>query len=481
MTTARKLMAGAAWSYGAQFLTVVAQFAYAAITSRALGADGFGAYSVALAASGLVSLLAMSGLGQSMSRMVVLDKSRIRALVSYSLILGLAAGALLLFVAPLWAQLWGVEEATEPIRWLAVSTSLSPLFGLATGLMARSGKFRSLAIVTLCSNLAGMFLGAAAVLAWKTSSSLIVSAAIAQMLTLICALLLTDKLLFGLAPLRHGHAEIGYSGRLASTGFLSYITGNLLKFSMTKGISADSLGYWNRAEVLTLVPMQQVQGAIIRAVSPEFRHDIGVSTRARVVWTDMLILVSWASFSLAAVACVAVPPIVPVLFGSGWEIAASITGPLAVVGAFQILSTLLATAVEALGRFRWIVMTELLLITVQVIGAIFVFFLHDIWIAVVTLIVTNVVRHGWHVWLLGRSGYLNVSRLMRNYAASAAFATFLAVWIWYALQVLTSDDQVSLLWLFVVMICVVGVGVRLRNRVPVVVIAQKYGLFGERP
>lgn len=480
MTTARKLLAGAAWSYGAQFITVVAQFVYAAVTSRAVGAAGFGAYSVALAASGLVSLLVMAGLGQSVSRMVDLEKGRLVALVTYAILLGGGAGALLLLVAPWWSWLWGVQSATEPIRWLAISTSISPLFALATGLMARLGKFRQLAVITLCCNLAGMIVGTAAVLTWKSSSSLIVSAALAQILTFACAMFATDRHLFGVGPLRHGRAEIGYSGKLASTSVLSYTTGNLIKFSMAKGIDAASLGFWNRAEVLTLVPMQQVQGAIIRAVSPEFRHDVSESTRARIVWTDLLIVVAWLSLPIGGVAYVVIPPLVPILFGNGWELAASVSGPLAVAGALQILSTLLATAVEALGRFRWILSTETLLIAVQVIFAVYVLLKHDIWFAVCALLATNVVRHGWHIWLLARRGYLDARRLLVNYAIAAVFAGALAAGVWFVLQLMTFRDvPVALL---IGSLLVAGAAIwacfRLRNRLPVVAIARRYGLVG---
>lgn len=479
MSTARRLIMGASWVYGAQVLTVALQFIYAAVTSRAVSPSGFGAYAIALAVTGLVSLLATGGLGQTVSRMIELDRRRIRALVTYALLLGATAGSVLLLSAPLWAWLWGVEASSEPIRWLSVSSSLSPLLGLATGLMARTGQFRRLAIITLVSNLSGMAIGAFAVVAWHSASSLVVSAAVAQLLTLVGAMFSTDRQLFGVGPLRNGQSDIGFSGKLASTSMLSYLTGNIVKFTMVRGIDAASLGHWNRAEVLTSIPMQQIQGALIRAVYPEFRHDIDESSRAKIVWTDMLILVAWVALTLSSIALVVVPPVVPILFGAGWEVAAAVAGPLAVIGGLQILSTLLASAVEALGRFRWIVSTEFILITLQVLAAILVLLTHNIWIAVLALIITNIVRHGWHVFLLGKHGYLDIPRLVKHYFIAAGFSAYIALTLWGALQFLSLTYLSNIYWFFAIFCLLVPLGVCFfaRKTLPALVVARKYGLL----
>lgn len=465
--------------YGSQLVTVAFQFLYAAVSSRAVSPSGFGAYAIALAVTGLVSLLATGGLGQTVSRMIEIDRQRLRALVTYALLLGAIAGSVLLLSAPVWAWLWGVEASSEPIRWLAINSCISPLLGLATGLMARTGKFRRLAVITLLSNLLGMAIGVVAVLTWHSASSLVVSAAVAQSLTLVGVMFSTEGQLLGIAPLRHGQSDIGYSGRLASTSMLAYLTGNIVKFTMVRGIDAASLGHWNRAEVLTSIPMQQIQGALIRAVYPEFRHDINDSSRARIVWTDMLILVAWAALTISAVALVVIPPIVPILFGGGWEVAASVAGPLALIGGLQILSTLLASAVEALGRFRWIVSTELILIVVQIIAAVLVLLSHSIWMAVIALVITNVVRHGWHIFLLGKHQYLDVPRLLRHYFVALLFAACVALTLWGALQFISLTYQSPTYWLLVSLCLLVPTSIcyGMRKKLPAVVVARRYGLL----
>lgn len=411
--------------------------------------------------------------------MVDLEEERLRSLVTYALILGVSGGTFLYLTAPMWASLWGVESATEPIRWLAIGSAISPFLGLSTGLMARTGKFRALALITVTSNIIGMAAGAAAVIVWESASALVVSNALAQLLIVVGSLLSTDRQLLGMSRLRRGNEDIGYSGKLMLANILSYLTGNITKVSMTRGIDASSLGFWNRAEVLSSIPFQQVQSALIRAAYPEFRHDIADSTRARAVWTDMLVLVAWIALTLCAGVYVFVPPLVPIIFGEGWNVAATLVGPLAVVGALQIVTTLLASAIEALGKFRWIWSTDVILIGLQVAAAVLIFVYRDIYIAVAALVLTNLVRHGWQVWLAGRSGYLNVPRLLAQYAYAAAFAGGLGAAAWLALWCFRVADAQPGSWMvgLAISVSTCAVIAVCRERFPAVVLARKYGFL----
>jgi O-antigen/teichoic acid export membrane protein len=480
--TGRRLLAGATWIYGAQLLTVAAQFGYAATTSRLVSPGGFGAYAVALSVTGLVALLAMGGLGQTVARMVDPQRERLRALVTYALLLGLVAGAAIYLTAPLWAWLWGVPSALEPIRWMAINGIVSPLLGLGTGLMARTGKFRRLALITVTSNVTGMLVGAVAVLTWRSAGSLVVSSSIAQILTLIGTLMATEGQLLGLGRPRRGQGDIAFSGKITLASFLSYLTGNITKLSMARGIEAASLGYWNRAEVLTSIPFQQVQTALIRAIYPEFRHDIAGSDRAKEVWTDMLVLAASIALGLSAIVAVLVPPLIPIIFGEGWDTAAALAAPLAIVGGLQLVSTLLASAVEALGRFRWIWSTDAILIILQVCAAILIFAYKNITVAVIALLLTNVVRHAWHVWLAGKSGYLDVRRLLLAYSGIIVSSVGMGAATWLLLHwvIAAVREPIYILWTsaLIASLCLFGYGIR--ERMPVLIIARKYGLMRRR-
>ncbi|MGY3564828.1 O-antigen/teichoic acid export membrane protein [Sinomonas sp. RB5] len=471
-----RIFTGAAWTYASQLATVIIQFAYAAVTSRAVSPEGFGQYAIGLTVVGLVSLLSSGGLGQSIARMQVIEAQRVKSLVTYALMLGCVGSMFLYLTAGLWATIWGSQSAVHPLELLAISSFISPLLGLANGLMTRLGKFRKLAVVTLVSNIGGMLFGALAVVTLHSSTSLVVSPITAQLLALIGCLLSTDRLLLGFGRLGHTKGDLSYSWRVIATSVLTYFSGNIVKFAMARAIAPATLGHWNRAEAITLVPLQQLQSAIISAVFPEFRHDVDNATRARTVWTDLFTIVAWFALPISACGAVVIPSLLPIIFGSQWHEAALLAAPLSLAGGIQILATLLASAIGALARFRWLWSTELILIVLQAITALSVFFFHEVWIASSALVLAYLTRHLWQLHLAGKEGYLALGKLFRQYLLAALFAMVMSsasgleIWV---ISIAETPFTVAL----AVMIPTAFIGgcYLVRNLLPPVLLARKYG------
>lgn len=463
-----------------QILTVVAQFAYAAVTSRLVGPEGFGAYAVALAVSGLVSLLATGGLGQAVARMEDLQRTRLRALVSFSLLLGLVAAGFVWLTAPVWGSLWGDAQSTEVIRLLSVSLLISPLVAVGTNLMRRQGSFRNLALITLAANLFGMLIGTFFVVEYSSAMSLTASAILAQLLLLVGILLMTGGDMLGVARLRNAREELGFSARLIGIKFVEYLIGNITKFSVTRWIGSSYFGHWNRADTLATIPFQQFQGAIIQAIGPEFRHDINRSHRAYSVWTDLLIMVSWIVLPASAVAASVLPPMVPIIFGPGWTMTATLVIPLAISAGFQTLSIVLATAIESIGKFKWMWSTSILLLAIQIIGAVAIFVYGDIGIAMACLVLTQVSRHCMHLFLCTKHGYIELPRILKQYGLVVILMIIIGAIGWFcfydpfgimsfaltiAIYVMSGSIAVIVAW-------------RFRIKLPPYQIALNYGLIG---
>jgi len=481
VSQAKTLLSGAAWMYGAQLLTVVLQFLYAAATSRIIDAVGFGSYAISLSVSGLLSLLAIGGLAQAVARMDVLAPERLQGLVTYATVLGIAAASIMWFTAPLWGILWGDDGAISIVRWLAISTGTAPLAAIGGGLLRRQARFKELAILVLGSNIGGMVLGVAAVVAFRTPDALVVSPIAAQSGLLIGSLAISGRSLFGFARINRKSADIAYVAQLVPSRFAEYLVGNITRFSTSRWVGVDALGFWNRGDVVTSIPFQQVQTAIIQAVSPEFRHDISNSPRAHRVWTDMLILICWLALPLAALAAIVVPFLIPVLFGPGWELTGQLVPWLAIAAGLQMIATVLSSAIEILGRMKWIWSTIVTLIAIQLAGALALFVFQNLIVAMICLVVTQLVRHAINIWQCGRIGYLNVRRVNSGYLGAAVFSTVLAACTWVACAMLRESLATGQLqWgigAALVVGAVAGLLVRFRAKLPPVQIASDYGIF----
>lgn len=479
MSRSRILLAGASWTYGAQLITVLAQFAYAAFTSRIVSPNGFGAYGVALTVSAFVTLLANGGLSQTVGRIIQLDALVLRALTLYGVILGLSGAAFLYLTAGFWAAFWNTPKATSPIEWLSISALLGPCLGLASGLMRRMGKFLQLAAVTVVANIVGMIIGAAAVATWSTPSTLLVSLLVSQVIIVAACFAMTGPLLRGFSGLRHARESLGFSWKLTLSIALSYVIGNTGSWTAVNVFGASVLGQWNRADVVTFVPFQQIQAAMVQVIYPEFRHDIVNPTRAHEAWPDLLALVAWVTVPAGAVGAVVIPHLVPIFFGPGWGLAAVLTVPLALIGGLQSVVAMLQSAVEALAKFRWIWGTQLVLLATSVVAALLAYFTHELapifWGIGLGLAMT----HAIHVILCMSSGYLSPRKLFRNYMEVAMGALIAATVAFAGVTVIALNNHLPWLWVpyVIAVTAVLVVAWRKRSALPPIRIARAYGLL----
>ncbi|RIX26093.1 oligosaccharide flippase family protein [Amnibacterium setariae] len=473
--SARRLASGAAWTYGSQLVGVVAQFGYAAVTSRLVGPEQFGIYAITLAITALVTLLATGGLGQTVGRLQEVLPSTVHALCTLALLLGLASAAVLGLAAPLWAGLWSTPEATPAVAVMAISAFTAPFYGLVTGLVRRLGHFRLLAAQQLIGTLAGMGAGVVAVLLSRTDISLLVSPIVAQLLTtVLCAW--TSRRHLGLGRLGGAVAELSFSAKLTVASVLSYGVGNVTRIVATGALGPSAIGYWNRAEVISIIPFQQVQTALIQTIYPEFRHDREGTERARRVWTDLLVITGWGLMVVAAVGALAVPALVTVLLGPQWSAARVLVPILMFAGAVQAVGTILAAAIEAVGRFAWVWSTQIALLVLQGLLAVAIVLTHSLVVAVAGILVTSVVRQVWQGVLCTRKGYLDGRRLLASSAAAAA----VCVGTWAVLATILLWVGPTLLNTAICLVAVVGVALLARKRIaalPVVRLMAGYGLL----
>lgn len=468
--------------YGAQLATITAQLIYAAITSRFVSDTGFGAYAIALTVSSVIGLFANGGLGQTVARMQTLDRDTLRSLLTFAVILGLFAAGLLLATAEFWAWLWGASDAATPIRWCAVGAFVAPGLGLSTGLLLREGRFRSLAIATLVTNIFGFALGAIVVLAFRSGASLLASALTAQVALAITVFVLSRGRLLGLTSLRAARAHLMFSWQVTAQNLGSWLSGSVGSWTISRVFAPAILGQWNRGDVLTTIPFQQVQNAMVQAVYPEFRHDIDGPTRARHVWPDLLGLVAWLALPLAGAAAVVAPALIPVLFGAGWGLAATFSSALSVIAATRMVRVLLGTAVEALGRYIWMwagIAIEFAFVAGGALGA---GVAHNFWLVLLGIGAGIVAAHIAHILLCWRAGYLDARVLLGHYAGALAGGLAAAGISWLIVVAITQAQAMPFIVILaaIALLVVVGGAWQWGHLLPPVRLAKKYGLLPRR-
>jgi O-antigen/teichoic acid export membrane protein len=414
-----------AWTLGAQIATALIQFGYAAITSRLVPDTGFGAVAVAMSLLALVTLIAQGGLGQATARTPELHPGKLSFLVLVSIGLGIAAALLLVVLARPWAGLWDAPESVNPARLIGVTAFLAPLSGLLLGVQRRLGGFRTLAVSMIATSVSGMAIGVVAVILAPGPMTLLVSPISASILLTIVSLIVTRRHWWARPDAAAAQADLAFAWRILGITMLAYLSLNTGKWSVSRWVGTDALGQWNRADVLTTVPIEQGTRALTQAVYPELRHDIGVQSRTRQAWTDYLLLTSWVCFPVAATLAGAAPFAIATLFGPGWALAASIAPLGAIQYGIYAVESALANALESVGLFRLRVWTAIASFAVIAAGAATTK-VTGLWaVALASMIAASILQHVLQVVFSARLGAINGGALAKGYLNSLAVSAVL--------------------------------------------------------
>lgn len=478
VSEARSAAMGAAWLYGSQVGILVIQVFYAAVTARLLSDDQFGAYGVALSVAALFTLLANGGTAQSVARMDVLDRRRLAGFTIYASVCGSVFATIVLVTASIWSAAWGVQSATGSIRVLAISAFLAPILGIFLGIARQKGEFRLLALTGLATNLFSMAVGLVVVVSSRATEALLVSPVGAQIgLATVLALRFRREVFVrpSFASIRD---DLRFSGAVNISSFVSYFSGNVGRWATTVSAGPGALGQWNRAEVLTVVPLQQFQTALISSVYPLVGKRGADPGAVRSSITDILVLAAWITIPALSVFAAVVPWLALAVFGGDWSIAASITPILAIIGGVQIIVILLASCVEAVGRFNWVWASLASAVLVQGGAAAWVLVSGQWTVSVWATGFALCCQHTVQILLARRSGFLDAGRLLKEYSIVSSLSAG-----GYLLLVALSN--VDTVWVRLSLYCllalafVTGLWIQ-RLALPPLVIADRYNLLPKR-
>jgi O-antigen/teichoic acid export membrane protein len=482
MADARGIARGAIWNYSAQIATVLAQLAYAAVTSRLLVPHDFGVFAAATASVALVNLVSLAGLPQVIGRMTDLSNDRLVGLLAYAGVIGIVAGGISFFGAPLWAAIWGQPESIPVLHLLALTSLLTPFVALGNGLSLRLGLFKKLAGATVAANVGGMAVGVLFVVWFRDAESL-AAAQILSLLAVASIVLFRERSHFrGRFSLRTTMQDVGYSTKTLVSALLTYSAGTVGKVSVSQSVGSAALGNWNRADAITTNPFFLLGSAISQAVYPEFRHDIEDRTRTQRLWSDLLGVLGWVCVPLGVLVAVLAPIAVTILLGDGWGLAAQYASILAIIGCLQPVVFLLVSGFEALGKFSWVWSGYIISLVVNVASAVVAIVQRDVWPVFIGTLVSFAIMHTVQLVLARGERLVSVRTVLRHYAEIAAFSLGLGAVLFTLVHAPVVLAISPLLFGGVLLAALVAVVVLVRKResFPPVRLARRYGLLKGR-
>ncbi len=322
---AHQILAGLGWSAAATAVNAVCQVVFLAVLARLLDPAAFGLMAMATIALRFASFFSQLGLAQALIQRPQIDARDTTAAAMLAVAIGATLYALMLLTAPLFAAGFHAPELVPLIAVLGLSLLLGPVGGLPLALLRRQAQFRSVNMIEVASYVVGY--GAVGIACASRGLGVwsLVAASLSQQF-LLTALGLTAVRYpltwpvprASFAPLWH------YGARQSTVGFLEFLTANVETLFIGRSLGQGALGLFNRAIVLTNLPVEQGVTAINKVLFPALAGMQGDRARLADGFQMLLLAIGLLSVALACGMAAAAPDVVALLLGPRWAAAAPI-------------------------------------------------------------------------------------------------------------------------------------------------------------
>jgi O-antigen/teichoic acid export membrane protein len=364
---------GAAVTFGGQLVRIVVQLAGIVLLARLLSPADYGVTAMVLAIIGVGEILRDFGLSSAAIQARTLSAGQRSNLFWINVGIGAVLTALVAAVAVPISAFYGDE------RLILVTLALAPTFllnGIATQFRAhlnRGFRFGQLVLVEIFAQ--AVALGIALMLAvWGWGYWALVAQQVLQVLLQVVLL----PFVAGWWPSLPRRGEemrplLTFGGGLVGSQLLVYASRNVDSLIIGRLFGAASLGYYNRAFQLMLLPLNQINAPSSRVALPTLsRLQDDPKRYGEFIAFGQIILLNIVSFILA-ISIAQAPAIISIALGDQWAPSVALFQILAIAGFFQAAAYATYWVSLSLGlttRFFWYTLgTRPVFIGIVLVGA----------------------------------------------------------------------------------------------------------------
>jgi len=348
---AQRAARGVATVAGGRLAIQVAQFASSLVLARLLLPSQYGLAAIAWTVTGFAFLFNDLGLSSWLvqtPRITARDASTAFWINGAA---GVALTVLLLVLAGPLASLFGHPALAPLLRIASIAFTIS-MTAVPNALLERRLEFTKVAGIDMASQVVGFTVTVVCAILGLGAASLVVGPVAATGLASAGSLIFARWLPTARPSRASARNLLGFGGHLAGFNVVSFWALNLDNILIGRFVGAGPLGFYNRAYMLMLMPMQQVSGALGRVLLPVLsavREDGDRMRRAvlRVCRTNSVLLCP-CLVGLASVS----HNFILVAFGTRWLGTAPLLAILCLSGPPQVAAGVSGLVCQAAGRAR---------------------------------------------------------------------------------------------------------------------------------
>lgn len=430
---------GLRWRYATTLVAVGTQVVYTAVLSRLLTPAAFGLMAIASLAVTFSRYFALMGVGHAIVQREEIDRDHLRAGMAIALASGLAAAGILWLVAPWIAGLFQKPGAAPLLRVLGLGFVPLGIASVPQSILRRQLAFRDVVVLETIGFVLGYAgVGITAGVLGAGVWSLVAATLSAQVLVAVALVVRVRPPLLPSVRLQPYRDLLSFGMGLSVFQFLHFGGNNLDTFTIGRVGTAATLGQYNRAYFLVIMPLEHLTAGLAEILFPGFSRIQADRERLRRVYRDAFAVAAALLVPTCVGIAIAGSDLVRAVLGDQWELAASLMGWIGAAAAFHVLTRVATSMTTAAGQIASMVRLQVVHLVVLA-GALFAAALvGEAWAFAAALLAGEITRHLLYVVLTTRTLGYTRDDLLRSYRPAVAASAVVALAIVLMRQLVTA-------------------------------------------
>lgn len=358
----------------AQGIKLIMQLGSIAILARLLQPSDFGLIAMVTVFTGLALQFMEGGLSMATIQRDQVTHAQVSNLFWVNGALGAVLCLMGILISPLVATIYDEPRLIMVMAAMSLTFMIGGLSVQHDALLRRQMRFKAISSIDIVSMAAGIITGITAAYKDLGYWALVISPiATSTTKTILCWLYTrwVPSMISrgsGVRPL------LGFGANLTGANFIGYIAINITPFAVGYIGGAQSMGLFNRANILTSIPSSQMLPPVMNVLQPTLARVADDPTKLRSTITSIMGKLILGTMFVTLTMAVLADWIVLLFLGPGWDGAVPIFRMLAVFSLVEPIAGFLAVSLIAIGNakavLRWKVITLFILIVSVGIGSI---------------------------------------------------------------------------------------------------------------
>jgi polysaccharide transporter, PST family len=367
-----RLGKGAAWTGGGQIARTGTQILSVIILSRILTPNDFGVVAMCSPVLAFVLLFQDLGLGQATIQREMLTHQDVNFLFWINAAVSVALAVILILIAPIMGAFYGEPKVASLTAAMSLQILVYGVSAQHNAVLVRRMEFSTLAVISAAGGVAGLAVSTIAALYsrsyWAIFAGTMATTLVVSSATCYCS---------GWRPSRPRVSDragplLNFGAGLTGFNLLNFFGRNLDGVLIGRYWGVIELGYYDRANKLLLLPLNQVMNPLSRIMIPALSRTVSNPEQYRSAYLKTLSLVLFIVLPGIAFVTATADLIIPLVLGAQWSASAKIFQALGCAGLLQAANNSTGWLFISQGRsgdmMRWGVVSTSTIILAFLIG-----------------------------------------------------------------------------------------------------------------